>query len=202
MVQAIPAGDYFLSRRGAARSFYLYSCGFAATALAAWTSWSSQQDFGRATAHPLTSRTFAECRTAAREAELFRQRDFDEFFFAGATEEEITEFQAKLARPELQVRPRGNLRSLAVGADLVSCVRELSRLYERAFRTHPFNIALSTGEDAPELFSCCNRNILLKERSHIGPRAFALKGPTPLELPFLSPETWERTLEAILAKRR
>jgi hypothetical protein len=102
----------------------------------------------------------------------------------------------------LQVRPRGNLRSLAVGADLVSCVRELSRLYERAFRTHPFNIALSTGEDAPELFSCCNRNILLKERSHIGPRAFALKGPTPLELPFLSPETWERTLEAILAKRR
>ncbi len=138
-----------------------------------------------------------------REAELLRQRDFDEFFFfAGATEAEIAKFRAEASRQKLQVRPRGNLWSLAVGANLATCVRELSGLYERSFRTKPFNIALATGADAAELFSSCNRAIYLKERSHSGPPLFTASGPSPLELPLSAPETWERVLEAILAKRQ
>ncbi len=54
-----------------------------------------------------------------REAELLRQRDFDEFFFfAGASDAEITEFQAEAARRKMEVRPRGILWSLSVGANL------------------------------------------------------------------------------------
>ena len=138
-----------------------------------------------------------------REAELFRQRDFDEFFFfAGASETEIAEFQAEASRRKLQVRPRGNLWSLAVGASVITCVRELSGLYERSLRTRPFNIALATGEEAAALFSNCNRAIFLKERSHAGPPPTTASGPTPLELPLQAPETWERALEAVLAKRQ
>jgi predicted mannosyl-3-phosphoglycerate phosphatase (HAD superfamily) len=137
-----------------------------------------------------------------REAELLRQRDFDElFFFAGATEAEITEFRAEASRRKLQVRPRGNFWSLAVGANLTACVRELSTLYERSFRTRPFNIAIATGEEAPALFSGCNRAIFLRERSNTGPAPAAMNGPTPLDLPLLGAETWETALEAVLAKR-
>lgn len=139
-----------------------------------------------------------------REAELLRQRDFDEFFFfAGAAETEITEFQAEAAKRKLQVRARGNnLWSLAVGANVVTCVRELSGLYERSFRARPFNIALAMGEDAEALFSSCNGAIFLRERSYAGPPPTTASGPTPLELPFSGTETWERALEAIFAKRQ
>jgi mannosyl-3-phosphoglycerate phosphatase len=137
-----------------------------------------------------------------REAELLRQRDFDEFFFfAGASEAEIKEFQAEASRRKMHLRPRGNFWSLAVGANLATCVRELSGLYERSFRTRPFNIAVSTAEEVPALFSSCNRAIFLKERSYTGPRPSAANGPTPLELPLGAPESWDRALEAVLAKR-
>ena len=136
-----------------------------------------------------------------REAELLRQRDFDEFFFfAGATEEEIAEFKVEASRRKLQLRGRGNnLWSLAVGASVVACIRELSGLYERSFRTRPYNIALAAGEDAEELFSSCNRAIFLMERNHESPPPTAA---TALELPLSDPGTWERALEAILAKRQ
>ncbi len=137
-----------------------------------------------------------------REAELLRQRDFDElFFFAGGTETEIAEFRAEASRRKLQVRPRGNFWSLAVGANLNSCVRELSGLYERSFRTRPFNIAVATAEEAPALFSGCNRAIFLRERSYEGAAPAATNGPTPLELPLFGAGTWETALEAVLAKR-
>ena len=137
-----------------------------------------------------------------REAELLRQRDFDEFFFfAGATEVEIKEFQAEASRRKFQVRPRGNFWSLAVGANLTTCVRELSGLYERSFRTRPFNIAVATGEDAPGLFSSCNRTIFLREKSYVGATPNAGNGPSALELPLWGAKTWERALEAVLAKR-
>jgi predicted mannosyl-3-phosphoglycerate phosphatase (HAD superfamily) len=137
-----------------------------------------------------------------REAELLRQRDFDEFFFfAGAGEAEIKEFQAEAARRNLQVRARGNFWSLAVGANLAACVRELSGLYERSFRTRPFNIAVATAEDAPGLFASCNRAIFLRDKSFAGQTPAGANAPSALELPLFGAETWERALEAVLAKR-
>ncbi len=137
-----------------------------------------------------------------REAELLRQRDFDEFFFfAGASDAEILEFQAEAARRKLQVRPRGILWSLAVGANLAACVRELSGLYERSFRTKPFNIAIATSEDASTLFANCNRAIFLREKNFKGEAPAAPSGPAPLSLPLFAPDTWETALEAVLARR-
>lgn len=137
-----------------------------------------------------------------REAELLRLRDFDEyFFFAGASDSEIAEFQAEAERRKLQVRPRGILWSLAVGADLATCVRELSTLYERSFRAKPFNITLATSEDAATLFTNCNRAIFLREKSFKGDAPAARNGPVPLSLPLFAPDTWELALEAIQARR-
>jgi predicted mannosyl-3-phosphoglycerate phosphatase (HAD superfamily) len=137
-----------------------------------------------------------------REAELLRQRDFDElFFFAGASDADIRKFQAEAARRNLAVRPRGNLWSLVAGASLATCIRQLTALYERAIRAHPFTIALATSEEAPELFPCCNRAILLADRSSASLDADLLARSSLLSLPLFAPDTWENALESILAKR-
>jgi mannosyl-3-phosphoglycerate phosphatase len=136
-----------------------------------------------------------------REAELLRQRDFDElFFFAGASDAQIREFPAEAARRNLELRPRGNLWSLVVGASLATCIRQLTALYERAIRAHPFTIALATSEEAPELFPCCNRAILLADRS-ASSDADSFARASLLSLPLFAPNTWETALESILAKR-
>jgi mannosyl-3-phosphoglycerate phosphatase len=141
-------------------------------------------------------------RLPQREAELLRQRDFDElFFFAGASDGEITKFQAEAARQNLGLRPRGNLWSLVVGASLATCIRQLTALYERAIRAHPFTIAIATSEEAPELFPCCNRAILLADRSSASSGADLSARTSLLSLPLFAPDTWETALESILAKR-
>lgn len=135
------------------------------------------------------------------QAELLRQRDFDElFFFAGASSAEIKGFQAEAARRHLALRPRGNVWSLAVGASLSACVRQLTALYERAIRTHPFAIGLATSEEATDLFPSCNRAILLAERSPSSP-AESRVGSSLLSLPRFAPDIWGTALESILARR-
>jgi mannosyl-3-phosphoglycerate phosphatase len=137
-----------------------------------------------------------------REAELLRQRDFDEFFFfAGAADLEIEKFQAEAERRKLQVRPRGILWSLAAGANLTSCIRELSGLYERSFKARPFNIGLSTAsEDVSKLFGACTRNIFLTDRNSQDSVPVNPNGAAPLVLSLLDSGVWEACLNAILAR--
>jgi len=79
----------------------------------------------------------------AREAELIRLRDFDElFFFAGAGEAAIERFRAEAKGRGLVLRNSGQFWSLACGANLVQCVRELGGLYDRALRSHAPRVGL------------------------------------------------------------
>jgi hypothetical protein len=73
----------------------------------------------------------------AREAELIRQRDFDEpFFFAGAKESDIEKFRDEAKRRGMEIQPAGAFWSLSCGANLARCIRELGGLYDRALRAH------------------------------------------------------------------
>jgi mannosyl-3-phosphoglycerate phosphatase len=133
-----------------------------------------------------------------REAELLRQRDFDElFFFAGASDTDVQRFQQEAARRKVQVRPRGSLWSLAVGANLSSCVRDLSQLYRRSFRANPLNIGIATTDEAAELFPACDRCLLLAGRESA---AEEVSGKCK-SLPLFSPDTWALALEAILNRQ-
>ena len=102
----------------------------------------------------------------ARDAEMARQRDFDElFFFAGATDEDVQRFVAEAKLRKLALRQHGVLWSLAVGASLQKCIRDLTKLYDRALRYHAVVLGVATAEEAPDLFPCCERNILLANDS-------------------------------------
>ena len=132
-----------------------------------------------------------------REAELLRQRDFDElFFFAGTSDADIERFRQAAAEHKAQVRSQGALWSLAVGANLSSCVRDLSQLYQRSFRTSPHSIGIATTEEAAELFPACDRCLLLAGRDAMAAEP-ANKYKT---LPLFSPETWPVALEMILSR--
>jgi mannosyl-3-phosphoglycerate phosphatase len=141
---------------------------------------------------------------AQREAELVRQRDFDElFFFAGTSEVELQRFQKEAAQRKWTLRPRGStLWSLSIGPDLRACIKELSLLYDRALRGHATTIALATEGDATELFPCCDRSILLSAGA--SSRSGSSSGTTGSEAKILSiasTRAWEQVLEQIKGKR-
>jgi len=160
----------------------------------------------------------------ARDAEMARQRDFDElFFFAGASDADVARFVAEARLRKLTLRQHGVLWSLAVGASLQKCIRDLTKLYDRALRYHALALGVATAEEAAELFPCCERNILLAKSSALAGREAEVsdgngedaaehpgtedstvrvaKDPTlgsySLTIPLRAPETWERLLEAV-----
>ena len=132
-----------------------------------------------------------------REAELARQRDFDElFFFAGASEAQTERFLADGRKLGVQSRQRGVLWSAAIGASIERCVAAASKLYERALRYHAPSVAIATEDLAASLLPYCDRSILLANRTSEGPR----KGqafPRAREIPLLSPEVWQQVLESV-----
>jgi mannosyl-3-phosphoglycerate phosphatase len=134
-----------------------------------------------------------------REAELARQRDFDEpFFFAGAGAVDIKRFQELARAKGCQLRQHGSLWSLAVGASIGRCVRELSKLYDRALHAHSRSIAMVVGDCADELVSACNRAIRFTgEENSLG----GVRGRRVMELPNRAVGKWEQVLEAIETQR-
>jgi predicted mannosyl-3-phosphoglycerate phosphatase (HAD superfamily) len=136
-----------------------------------------------------------------REAELARQRDFDDiFFFAGAPEDEIKRFQAEGLKCKLECRQHGILWSAAIGPSLQRCIRDLAKLYDRALRYHAHTLGVATPDLAPGLFPFCDRTILLT--SHKSEHSLENPPDTTrhVNLPLHSPDVWERLLESISTK--
>jgi len=133
-----------------------------------------------------------------REAELFRQRDFDElFFFAGASDADIHSFQGEASRQKAQLQPRGALWSLAVGASTATCVRKLSQLYQRSLHVPPLKIGIATAEEAAKLFPTCDRCLFLGARDRTAPAAAG----KCKALPLFSPDTWPLALKGIVNRQ-
>lgn len=136
-----------------------------------------------------------------REAELARQRDFDEiFFFAGASDQEVAKFLASGRDRNLQFRQHGVLWSAAVGSSVQRCIRGLARLYDRALRHHAHTLGVATPDLAPALFPFCERNILLADRESDDRSPDQSKGPQVRRIPLHSEDLWERLLVAVAAK--
>jgi len=133
----------------------------------------------------------------AREAELARQRDFDElFFFAGASQAQIDRFLAEGRGRRMEFRQNGVLWSAAIGNGIHRCVATLAKLYDRALRYQAHSIALATSDLAPSLFPFCDKSILLVERE---PGESSKRRPQPRvrEISLRSPGFWEEVLESV-----
>ncbi|HVS87591.1 MAG TPA: hypothetical protein VHF01_05165 [Candidatus Acidoferrum sp.] len=136
-----------------------------------------------------------------REAELARQRDFDElFFFAGASDSDIDRFLREARQRKLQLRPQGVLWSLAVGASVPRCVRELAKLFDRALHTHAKSIGIAPLDQADELFPACDRNLLLIAQSREEALVLPPGSPRTKRIHLHAPDAWEQVLAQITAK--
>jgi len=136
-----------------------------------------------------------------REAELARQRDFDEiFFFAGASDGEVERFLAEGHTRNLQFRPRGVLWSAAIGASVQRCIRELARLYDRALRYHAHTLGIATPDLSAGLFPSCERSILLTDRKDGEASQEQADIAHARHLPLHDPDLWEQLLVAVAAK--
>jgi predicted mannosyl-3-phosphoglycerate phosphatase (HAD superfamily) len=140
----------------------------------------------------------------AQQAELMRHRDFDEiFFFAGASEDETKRFAAESAERHWQLRQEGALWSLAVGASLKQCVREVSKLYARALRSQPKIVGIAREDDDPELLAACDRGFVLMDRSDSGKNFDSQRPQLPKrfrEIGLSSPYLWDQVMEAISSR--
>jgi predicted mannosyl-3-phosphoglycerate phosphatase (HAD superfamily) len=136
-----------------------------------------------------------------REAELVRQRDFDElFFFAGASEKDIQRFVQAGREKKYELRQHGVMWSLAIDASLKRCIQSLSKLYDRALRYHPTIVGIAKPEESKELFGACDRSILLtggKTEEASDARPQAAPGARTKRYSLLDPEVWELILEQI-----
>ena len=135
---------------------------------------------------------------AEREAELARQRDFDEvFFLAGVSDQDVQRFLAEAKSRKLQLRQHGVFWSAAIGASTERCIRDLSKLYDRALRQHAHIVGIATEDLSQGLFPFCERTILLTHHSQDGNRADLGANPRARRLELRAPNLWECVLEAI-----
>jgi len=136
-----------------------------------------------------------------REAELVRQRDFDElFFFAGASEKDIQRFVQAGCEKKYELRQHGVMWSLAIGASLKRCIQSLSKLYDRALRYHPAIVGIAKPEESKELFAACDRSILLsdgKNEERSDGSSQAAHGARTKRYSLYDPDVWELILEQI-----
>lgn len=136
-----------------------------------------------------------------REAELVRQRDFDElFFFAGASEKDIQRFVQAGRGKKYELRQHGVVWSLAVGASLKRCIQSLSKLYDRALRYHPTILGIAKAEDSKELFAACDRLVLLtsgKGADSPEGAAESAQGARARQYSLQDPQVWQQILEQI-----
>lgn len=127
-----------------------------------------------------------------RQAEFARQRDFDElFFFAGAIPDQIEGFQQAAHKRDAQLRPRGTLWSLALGPSLSRCIRELSKLYDRASHAHLRTVGIASPVNAKNVFAICDRGILLSDNGE----AEQDRGGKVMEVPLRSAHKWDRLID-------
>jgi predicted mannosyl-3-phosphoglycerate phosphatase (HAD superfamily) len=140
----------------------------------------------------------------AQQAELTRHRDFDElFFFAGAAEADVKRFTAESDNRHWQLRQRQVLWSIAVGANLRQCVRDLSKLYTRALRSQPKIVGIACGDNALELLEACDRGFLLVDRTTSADASNIVNERLPArfrEIALDSTNVWERIVEALSGK--
>jgi len=136
-----------------------------------------------------------------REAELARQRDFDDiFFFAGSSDKQVRKFLTEGRTRNLQFRQHGVLWSTAIGSSVQGCIRALTKLYDRALRYHAHTVGIATSDLGASLFPFCDRAILLTDDKSEGDSQDRPDALHTRRLPLQVPDIGERLMAAITTR--
>jgi hypothetical protein len=109
-------------------------------------------------------------------------------------------FLAEGRRRKLLFRRHGVLWSVAIGASVQRCIRELSKLYDRALHYHAHVVGVATPDLASGLFPFCERTLLLSDRESGEGAHSGNDTPRSKWVPLNSEDLWERALDALAIK--
>lgn len=131
---------------------------------------------------------------AVRDAEMIRQRDFEEyFFFAGATEADLDRFRQAAVQRQYCLRNEGPLWGISVGADLARAVRQTGALYDKASPVRLANVGVELNGDPSGLAATCRRGVRIVR----GRNAEAPEGGRVRSVEVHSSQDWEDLVELL-----
>jgi len=134
------------------------------------------------------------------EAELTRQRDFDElFFFAGASDDDLARFKSLAQEKKFALRQHGAFWSIALGPDVRRCIRDVGDLYDRSLHSHANRFAIAVAGDAEAVLPACDRGVRVVASTKSVASESQSTGRV-LEIAITAPDLWESTLAAIDAR--
>ena len=153
--------------------------------------------------HDMSVREVAEnTGLSFREAELAREREFDEpFFFAGASEEAIARFVELAGQHGFQVRREGRFWDLFSGSDKGRAVRQLIGLYRKSMQGRVRSVGLGDSANDIPLLTAVDQAVLLPgPEGEFDPEATErLRSVT--RGPAAGPVGWNETILHILGGR-
>lgn len=137
-----------------------------------------------------------------RQAELARQREFDEpFFFAGETPEGVAAFQKAAEARRLQLTRGGRFWHASAGSDKGRAVRKLIELFRKDRRSRVRSVSLGDAQNDLPMLAATDEAVLLPQANgEYEPEVVArlprvARGVSP------GPEGWNEAVLKILASR-
>jgi mannosyl-3-phosphoglycerate phosphatase len=188
----IPDGYFNLHLEGAARTGRYFCVAIAqpyAEVAAALDELAAEMRVEVVGFHHLRPREIAQnSGLSLKQAELARQREFDEpFFFAGASEDAIQSFEKAARRRGFTILRGGRFWHISAGSDKGRAIRHLIKLYREAeharFRTialgdSPTDIPMLAAVDRPVLLPGPDRNFAPEVEARF-PRLLRAPAPGP-----------------------
>lgn len=153
--------------------------------------------------HQMSTREIAQnTGLGRRQAELARQRDFDEpFFFAGASEGVINKFVQAARHRGMEVTQAGRFWHLSAGHAEGRAVTYLVKLYRSAVRSRLRSVALGHGLNHLSLLSAVDQAILLPRPDGSFDSRVLSRLPHVTRGPAPGPTGWNQTVLQIFMGR-
>ena len=134
-----------------------------------------------------------------RNAELARQREFDEpFFFAGASEQATQKFVHAAKRRGMEVVRGGRFWHLSAGSDKGRAVRLLAELYRRATRNRLRSVGLGDSPNDLSLLNAVDQAVLLPQPDGHFDREVLTRLPHVIRAAAPGPAGWNEAILRIL----
>lgn len=150
--------------------------------------------------HQMSTREVAE-NTGLRpqEAELARQREFDEpFFFAGASDAVVAKFVELAKQRKLEITRGGRLWHLFAGSDKGRAVRWLMKEYRAALRTRLRAVGLGDSTNDLPMLAAVDLPILVQKPDRSYDEEVVSRLPRVTRAPAPGPAGWNETVLELL----
>ena len=150
--------------------------------------------------HQMSAREIAQnTGMPPKEAELARQREFDEpFFFAGAGEDRIERFVHQAKRRGIEITRGGRFWHAFSGSDKGKAVQKLMKLYRTALHARQRSVGLGDSANDLPMLAVVDAPVVVQKPNGSYDREIVKKLSRVVRAPAPGPEGWNEAVLQIL----